>query len=128
MKNVKYICTVKDSYNEEFRHLVKINDKNIVFVFDYKEQLTSIRYKNIYAFAGSKRPDKFEEFIKDKVNSDLNLGLYEYFDSIRFQDSYYLSLYNMQLKYDELWNKFSDVLNVINNEVKSNDTILMFKK
>ena len=128
MRKVKHIYTVKDKLKEELRHLVEINGKNIVFVFNYKEELTAVRYKNIYAFAGSKKPSDIKEFIKNKGVSDLNLGLYEYFHSSKFQESYYLNLYNMQLKYDKVWNKFSDVLNVINNEVKSNNTVLMFKQ
>jgi len=127
MKKVKHIYTVNDKYSYETRHLVKIDDKNVVFIFNYDNELKSIRYKNIYLFAGGKKPNEMEEYIKNKGFSDLNLGLYEYFDSSKFEDSYYLNLYKMKLNFDEVYNKFNKVLNVIDNEVKENDTVLMFK-
>jgi hypothetical protein len=128
MKNVKYICTIKDKLKEEFRHLVEIDGKNVVFVFDCKDSLQMIRYKDIYAFADLKKPNEFKEIIKSKGFSDLNLGLYEYFDLSKFDNSYYLNLYNMKLEFDKVYNKFNKVLNVINDEVKENDTVLMFRK
>ena len=128
MKNVKYICTIKDELNEEFRHLVEIDGKNVVFVFDCEDSLKMIRYKDIYAFAASKKPNEVKEIIKSKGFSDLNLGLYEYFDLSKFDNSYYLNLYKMKLEFDKVYNKFNKVLNVINDEVKENDTVLMFRK
>lgn len=128
MKNVKYICTIKDELKEEFRHLIEIDSKNVVFVFDRKDSLKMITYKEIYAFANFKKPNEFKVMINSKGFSDLNLGLYEYFDSSKFDNSYYLNLYKMKLEFDKVYNKFNKVLNVINNEVKENDTVLMFRK
>ena len=128
MKNVKYICTVKDKQDNEFKHLVEINGQDVVFVFDCEDSLKMIRYKDIYSFAGLKKPSEVKSIINIKGFSDLNLGLYEYFDSNKFDNSYYLNLYNMKLKFDEVYNKFNKVLNVINDEVEENDTILRFRK
>ena len=128
MKNVKYICAIKDELKEEFRHLVEIDGKNVVFVFDCEDSLKMIRYKDIYSFADLKKPNEFKEMIKSKGSSDLNLGLYEYFNLSKFDNSYYLNLYKMKLEFDKIYNRFNKVLNVINDEVKENDTVRMFRK
>ena len=126
MKSIKHICTINDKYSEEHRHLVEINGKNVVFTFSYSKKLESIIYNDIYSFAGQHKPSEMKELIKQKGKSDLNIGLHEYFVEHKLEDDYYFNLYEMQLKFDNLWNKFHNVLNTIDSQLKQNDTVRMF--
>ena len=129
MKNkIKHICTIKDELNGEFKHLVEIDDKNVVFKFNKDKKLKSLDYSGIYSFAGRHKPSEMKNLIKLKGANNLNIGLYEYFSSNKFDNDYYFNLYKMQLKYDTLWSKFHNVLNVINKEVKINETVMLFNK
>ncbi len=125
-KKIKHICTVNNTYRYEIKHLVEIDKKNVVFIFNYDKEIKAIKYKNVYAFAGLKKANEIRETIKTKGINNLKLDIYEKITNDKFDNSYYLNLYTMQLKFNKVWNKFSNVLNVIEREVKNNDTVLMF--
>ena len=66
MKNtIKHIVTIEDSLNEEYKHLVEINNKLVVFEFDKYDILKHIEHSNTYSFANMLTPIKFFEWFKN---------------------------------------------------------------
>jgi len=129
MKNtIKHIVTIEDSLNEEYKHLVEINNKLVVFEFDKYDILKHIEHSNTYSFANMLTPIKFFEWFKNSSQSDLDLGLYESFNSKKLTNDYYYNLYELDLKHKKLWNKFNTTLNILENEIKENTIVLHYKR
>ena len=125
---VNYFVTVKGGLDDEYRHLVRINGKLVVFKFNKNNVLKHVEHSDIYNFANNLTPIKFLDWFENSPKSELVLGMYESFDSKKLSDDYYYNLYNLDLRHKKLWNKFNTTLNVLKNEIKENDTVLLFNK
>jgi len=104
---VSHIVTVNDSYKQEVRHLVLLDQELVVFRFNYEHRCIMIHKADEYFFVGCKTA--LDIFPRLQMRDNKALDTYEVYTSFYFESYMYSNLYRFHLRHTKLERQYDAI-------------------